>query len=99
MYKSFFEMDRTPFLQSLPVSELYADTDTTEIYNRLIYMAQRQFFAVLVGDTGMGNTTTPKKFKETLDGTEYAVLYSATNFPGARNTQHRLFRQRSSTAT
>ena len=52
MYESFFEMKRTPFLRNLPVSELYVDSDTSEIHNRLVYAAQRQLFAVLIGDAG-----------------------------------------------
>ena len=75
MYESFFEMKRTPFLRNLPVSELYVDSDTSEIHNRLVYAAQRQLFAVLIGDAGTGKTTALRKLKETLDGTEYAVLY------------------------
>lgn len=42
MYESFFAMTQTPFLRNLPVSELYADSDTDEIHNRLLYAAQRQ---------------------------------------------------------
>lgn len=57
------------------VSELYVDSDTSEIHNRLVYAAQRQLFAVLIGDAGTGKTTALRKLKETLDGTEYAVLY------------------------
>lgn len=75
MYESFFEMKRTPFLRNLPVSELYVDSDTSEIHNRLVYAAQRQLFAVLIGNAGTGKTTALRKLKETLDGTEYAVLY------------------------
>ena len=77
MYESFFAMTQTPFLRNLPVSELYADSDTDEIHNRLLYAAQRQMFAVLVGDAGMGKTTALRKFKESLDSTEFAVLYLA----------------------
>lgn len=75
MYESFFEMTKTPFLRNLPVSELYVDNDTGESHNRLIYAAQRQLFAVLIGDAGMGKTTALRKLKQTLDGPEYAVLY------------------------
>ena len=39
MYESFFAMTQTPFLRNLPVSELYADSDTDEIHNRLLYAA------------------------------------------------------------
>ncbi len=75
MYETFFEMRRTPFQRNLPVSELYEDQDTSEIHNRLLYAAQRQLFAILIGDAGVGKTTALRRLKDTLDGPEYAVLY------------------------
>lgn len=77
MYEAFFEMNHTPFLRNLPVPELYEDPDITEIHNRLVYAAQKQMFAVLIGDAGVGKTTALRKLKDALDGPEYSVLYLA----------------------
>ena len=50
MYEEFFEMTHTPFVRGIPVDNLYEDQDTEEVYNRLLYAASRQLFALVVGD-------------------------------------------------
>lgn len=77
MYEDFFEMSRTPFTRGVPVEMLYHDPDSEEVYNRLVYAAQKQLFAVLIGDAGAGKTTMLRRLKESMDGTEYSVLYLA----------------------
>ena len=54
MYEEFFEMTHTPFVRGIPVDNLYEDQDTEEVYNRLLYAASRQLFALVVGDAGTG---------------------------------------------
>lgn len=75
MYEKFFEMKYTPFTRGIPTDMLYQDSDTEEIYNRLIYAADKQLFAVLVGDAGAGKTTMLRRLKQALEGPDYAVLY------------------------
>ena len=75
MYEKFFEMKCTPFTRGIPTDMLYQDSDTEEIYNRLIYAADKQLFAVLVGDAGAGKTTMLRRLKQALEGPDYAVLY------------------------
>lgn len=77
MYEEFFEMANTPFTRGIPVEMLYRDRDTDEVYNRLVYAAKKQLFAILVGDAGTGKTTLLRRLKEDLEGTEFAVLYLA----------------------
>jgi len=77
MYEEFFEMQHTPFARNTPVDMLYEDPDTDEIYNRLVYAAHKQLFALLSGDAGSGKTTALRRLRETLDGQKYAVLYLA----------------------
>lgn len=77
MYEAFFNLDQTPFVRNLPVTDLYEDNDTVEIHDRLVYAAQKQLFAVLIGDAGIGKTTALRRLKESLNATEYAVLYLA----------------------
>ena len=57
MYEEFFEMEKTPFTRGIPVDDLYMDQDTEEVHNRLLYAASRQLFALVIGDTGTGKTT------------------------------------------
>ena len=75
MYEKFFEMKCTPFTRGIPTDMLYQDSDTEEIYNRLIYAADKQLFAVLVGDAGAGKTTMLRRLKQALERPDYAVLY------------------------
>ena len=77
MYESFFEMTKTPFTRGIPVDILYSNNDNEEIYNRLVYAAKKQLFAILIGDAGAGKTTTLRHLYEKLDGPSYAVLYLA----------------------
>ena len=49
MYESFFEMTKTPFTRGIPVDMLYSNNDNEEIYNRLVYAAKKQLFAILIG--------------------------------------------------
>ena len=76
MYEEFFEMQHTPFSRYTPVDKLYEDPDTDEIYNRLVYAAHKQLFALLSGDAGSGKTTALRRLRETLNAQEYAVLYA-----------------------
>ena len=68
MYEEFFEMTHTPFVRGIPVDNLYEDQDTEEVYNRLLYAASRQLFALVVGDAGTGKTTALRRLKSVLDG-------------------------------
>ena len=77
MYEDFFEMTHTPFSRGIPVDMLYHDQDTDEIHDRLVYAAQKQLFAILIGESGAGKTTALRRLRETLDGPDYAVLYLA----------------------
>lgn len=75
MYEGFFDMKYTPFLRNLPVADLFSNNDTNEIHNRLIYTAQRQLFAILIGDAGTGKTTALRRLKQTLGASDYVSLY------------------------
>jgi len=75
MYEEFFRMTDTPFTRGIPADRLYTDNEISETENRLIYTAQKQLFAVLSADAGMGKTTLLRRFCENLHSTEYTVLY------------------------
>ena len=75
MYEGFFGMTQTPFLRCLPVDALYADHEIDEMVNRLIYAADKQQFAVLVGESGAGKTTILRRLRAILEKQNYIVLY------------------------
>lgn len=77
MYESFFNMTNTPFTRGIPIDRLYNDPELNEIYDRLVYTAQNQLFAILVADAGTGKTTVLRKFRESMQNSDCNILYLA----------------------
>lgn len=75
MYEAFYEMSATPFTRGIPSTALYLPAELTEVLSRLRYIAERQLFAVISGDSGTGKTTIIRKFKASLDESRYKLLY------------------------
>jgi general secretion pathway protein A len=75
MYEAFFEMNHTPFVNSLPVDKLYMSSMLDETLGRLEFVAEKQLFAVVTADVGCGKTTAIRKFTASLSTDRYQVLY------------------------
>jgi len=75
MFEGFYNFKETPFSRTIPADALYKGNDSDELIRRLMYIAQRQLFAVLTGDSGSGKTTILRRFCEELAKTKYSVLY------------------------
>jgi type II secretory pathway predicted ATPase ExeA len=75
MYENFYGFAHTPFTRAIPTSSLYRGNDSDELIERLIYAARRQLFAVLIGDSGTGKTTTLRRFCDEIRDSGYRVLY------------------------
>lgn len=75
MFELFYEMKHTPFTRSIPTSVLYRTHQSSEVFSRLEYTARNQLFAVLIGEPGLGKTSTLRRLKDELPETEYMVLY------------------------
>lgn len=75
MYEAYFEMQRTPFVKNVPVSELYESPAVAEALGRLSYAADKQLFAVVTADAGCGKSTLIRRFAASLPQDEYLVLY------------------------
>jgi type II secretory pathway predicted ATPase ExeA len=75
MFESYYELTKTPFSRDMPTDELYASDIMEETLERLKYVAERQWFAVVTGDCGTGKTTTIRRFADVLDSHRYKLLY------------------------
>ena len=75
--ESFYTLERTPFTRQVPPDACYLSPMLEEVLGRLQYAAERQWFAVVTGDCGVGKTTAIRRFAATLDPARYQVLYVA----------------------
>ena len=75
MYLAFFDMQNMPFVRSVPVSALYEPAEVSEALGRLGYTAEKQLFAVVTGDSGIGKSTLIRKFDAELPKDKYLLLY------------------------
>ena len=75
MYRSFFEMERMPFVRDVPIQELYESPAMSEALGRLAYAADHQLFAVITADAGCGKSTLLRRFSGSLSKDEYLFLY------------------------
>lgn len=75
LFEAFYGMANTPFSRDVPTDNLYDSLTMQEVLGRLKYTAERQLFAVLTGDCGIGKTTTIRKFVDRLDSGKFQVLY------------------------
>lgn len=75
MFEAFYEMKKTPFSRDIPTAELYESIALEETLGRLNYAAERQLFAVMTGECGLGKTTVIRKFTDQLDSSRYKFLY------------------------
>jgi general secretion pathway protein A len=77
MIDSFYTLTHTPFTRDIPTAELYPSVTMEEILGRLEHAAKRQLFAVVTGDCGTGKTTIVRKLNDTLNPSEFILLYLA----------------------
>jgi len=75
MFEDFYGFAHTPFSRAIPTDKLYRGNDSEELIDRLKWAAKRQLFAVLVGDSGTGKTTTLRRLHDELLNSQYRVLY------------------------
>ena len=75
MYENFFEMENTPFTRDIPADRLYSSKQIEDAMGRLMYVADRQLFAVVTADPGCGKSTLIRMFGERLEKNKYMLLY------------------------
>jgi type II secretory pathway predicted ATPase ExeA len=74
MFEAFYNFTNTPFSRSIPTKNLYGG-DYNELIERLRYTAQKQLFAVVLGDSGCGKTTTLRRFVDETGQDNFFSLY------------------------
>jgi type II secretory pathway predicted ATPase ExeA len=77
MFEDFYEFTQTPFSRTIPTDNLYRGNDSDELIERLKWAAKRQLFAVMIGDSGTGKTTSLRLLSDELHNSQYRVLYIA----------------------
>lgn len=75
MFEKFYEFANTPFSRTIPTKDLYKGNDSDELIERLKYAAGRQLFAVVIGDSGTGKTTTLRRFCDETQEDNCFTLY------------------------
>ena len=75
MFEDFYGLRETPFSRTIPSNRLYRGNDGDELVERLKYAADRQLFAVLTGDSGVGKTTALRRFTDELKPAEHIAMY------------------------
>lgn len=75
MYTEYYGMNRTPFVRDVPADQLYESAAMKQTLGRLCYAADKQLFAVVMGDAGCGKSTLLRKFNESLPKDKYLILY------------------------
>lgn len=75
MYKTFYEMERTPFTRDVPPEALFESHAMGETLGRLSYVADHQLFAVVTADAGCGKSTLVRRFVNSLPKEGYLFLY------------------------
>ena len=75
MFEKFYDFTNTPFVRTIPTESLYKGNDSDELIERLKYTAQKQLFAVVIGESGTGKTTILRRFCDETYGSKYRSLY------------------------
>jgi len=75
MIEEYYGFTNTPFARYLPTDKLYRGNNSGELLERLMYTAERQLFAVLTGDCGVGKTTLLRRLTDELKASEFVCMY------------------------
>lgn len=75
MYEIFFGMEHTPFTRDIPVDRLYTSAKIEDALGRLVYVVDRQMFAVVTANPGCGKSTLIRMLDGRLGKEKYLLLY------------------------
>jgi type II secretory pathway predicted ATPase ExeA len=75
LFEKYYDFTNTPFSRTIPTKNLYKGNDSDELIERMRYTAQRQLFAVVIGDSGTGKTTALRRFCDETADDNFFPLY------------------------
>jgi type II secretory pathway predicted ATPase ExeA len=78
-------MTKSPFTRDISVESLYNSNITDEVVSRLEFVADRQEFALVVGEPGVGKTTIIRMVQAKLSPEKFKVLYVSDSQMTPRN--------------
>jgi len=93
MFEEFYSLKHTPFERDIPVESLYNSHILDEVVSRLELVAERQQFAIVLGDCGTGKTTAIRKLAKVLNPSMYKMLYISDSKMTPRNFYNTLLEQ------
>ena len=85
MFEEFYCLTNTPFTRDIPVEHLYNSNVVEEVISRLEFVADRQLFALIVGECGSGKSTIIRKLQTVLNPDRYKLLYVSDSQMTPRN--------------
>jgi len=75
MYKEYYCMKNMPFVNDMPIDNLFTTPAMDEVLCRLQHAASNQLFAVVTADPGCGKSTLIRKLESTLPKGQFLMLY------------------------
>jgi len=85
LFEDFYSLAHTPFTRDIPVESLFNSNVVEEVMSRLEFVAERQKFALVVGECGVGKSTIIRMFQAALHPDKYKVLYVSDSQMTPRN--------------
>lgn len=85
MFEEFYSLTNTPFTRDIPVKSLYNSNVVEEVVSRLEFVAERQLFALVVGECGTGKSTIIRMLQAALNPDKYKLLYVSDSQMTPRN--------------
>jgi len=85
LFEDFYSLKNTPFTRDIPVESLFNSNVVAEVMSRLEFVADRQLFALVVGECGTGKSTIIRMLQAALNKDKYKVLYVSDSQMTPRN--------------
>lgn len=75
MFRAFYSLASRPFDKEIKSKDLFASASHQELLARLDYLREHRGFGLVVGEPGLGKTSTLRAFASSLNTSLYRVVY------------------------